>query len=1087
MLNEYYKFDEMQCRDGSPDEITHRMLKAFRAMSRYKVDHRAMPALATVRCSSSDSSSPKPKAVIFDMGGVVVPSPFQLFKDFEKSTGLSSGTVSKFIVAGGMDGAWSQLESGKLTLSEFSDIFSRELSKEVGKEIDTSLLIAWMSKSEEGHAFPVMVNAVRGVKAHGMKTALLTNNWFVDELKTKTLLPVDQSLFDVVVQSCVLGYRKPHTNMYSRCVQELHVNANEAVFLDDLGHNLKPAQAMGMHTIKVTSPEQAVAELESLLGISLSGEVPGTTEVPKRLLLDEGKLENYLKSLGLEDTNPPFIRVFEHGQSNPTYFVSYGGRRMVLRKKPPGKLLPSAHAVDREFKVMSAVQKGGVPVPNMIAFCDDVNVAGTPFYLMDYVHGAVYKELELPEMTSQRKRDTVMAMVDVLVKIHTVDVDAVGLSDYGKKGQYMERNFKRWASQYELSKTREIPAMTKLMEWLPHNFPKDEKVTVVHGDFRIDNLMYHPDRPEVLATLDWELSTLGDPISDLATACLAYFLPRDNPLLPGLKGCDPKELGLPTVDEVVAEYCRLSGRPPIENWDFYLAFVFFRMAAILQGVYKRAITGQSSSSTGEAVGAMAEEMANFGWEIASQGPPNSSPIGAANTSANNSTGSGQRRHFSTLMGHRRPVMSTLVRPYSTSGGQGTAGQMAVNVQGLSPRVQDLHRRVKEFIQEHVVPLELVRKQREESGAPRWEVMPELEAAKEKAKAAGLWNLFLPVESDPGSKYGAGLTNLEYAFLCEEMGKCFFAPEVFNCSAPDTGNMETIVRYGTEEQKEKWLRPLLDGKIRSCFAMTEPAVASSDATNIESSISRDGDSYIINGHKWWTSGALDPRCKICIFMGKTDKGEAKHRQQSMILVPMDSPGITIVRPLKVFGYDDAPEGHGEVIFDNVRVPASNILLGEGRGFEIAQGRLGPGRIHHCMRLIGNAERALSLMVDRTMKRVAFGKPLAAQGTIQQDVARSRIEIEQCRLLVLKAAYMMDLYGNKVAAPEIAMIKVAAPNMALSVIDRAIQAHGGAGVSEDFPLAFLYAAARTLRFADGPDEVHQRAVARIEYAKIAKAKI
>merc|ERR1719239_1288519 len=726
---------------------------------------------------------------------------------------------------------------------------------------------------------------------------------------------------------------------------------------------------------------------------------------------------------------------------------------MVLRKKPPGKLLPSAHAVDREFRVMSAVCKGGVPVPEMIAFCDDANVIGTPFYLMGYIQGSVYKMMLLPEFADtdkQRKRDTIIAMVDVLTRIHTVDIDAVGLSNYGKKGQYMERNFKRWASQYEKSKTKEIPSMSRLMEWLPRNLPKHEKVTLVHGDFRLDNLLYHPDTPQVLAVIDWELSTIGDPISDLATCCMSYFLDPNNPFLPGLKGLDLADKGIPTVEEVTSEYCRLTGRAQVNDWDFYLAFVFFRMAAILQGVYKRAISGQSSSSTGEIAGSLAEEVANIGWAIASQGSrsfsssvlpePTSALVSAEQTSA--SVSGAQTRHFSTMSTcHRRPVMTSLVRPMSTSAtAQNSTGQMAVTLQGLSPRVQDLHKRVKDFINEHVVPLEGLRKQRLESGANRWEVMPEVEQVKELAKSAGLWNLFLPVESDPGRKYGAGLSNLEYAFLCEEMGKSLFAPEVFNCNAPDTGNMETLVRYATEEQKEKWLKPLLEGKIRSCFAMTEPAVASSDATNIESSIQRDGEDYIINGHKWWTSGALDPRCKICIFMGKTDRGAARHRQQSMVLVPMDAPGITIVRPLTVFGYDDAPEGHGEVLFENVRVPATNILLGEGRGFEIAQGRLGPGRIHHCMRLIGMAERALACMVDRTMNRVAFGKPLAAQGTIQQDIAKSRIEIEQARLLVFKAAYMMDNYGNKIAAPEIAMIKVACPNMALSVIDRAIQAHG-----------------------------------------------
>ena len=360
---------------------------------------------------------------------------------------------------------------------------------------------------------------------------------------------------------------------------------------------------------------------------------------------------------------------------------------------------------------------------------------------------------------------------------------------------------------------------------------------------------------------------------------------------------------------------------------------------------------------------------------------------------------------------------------------------------------------------------------------RWQIPPIMEELKAKARAEGLWNLFLPE-----SELGAGLNNLEYAPLCEIMGRSPIAPEVFNCSAPDTGNMETLVRYATKEQQERWLQPLLNGEIRSAFAMTEPAVASSDATNIEASIRREGNSsYVINARKWWTSGAMDPRCKIFILMGKTDPDAPRHQQQSMILVPRDTPGITIVRPLSVFGYDDAPHGHAEVEFKDVRVPIDNILLGEGRGFEIAQGRLGPGRIHHCMRMIGLAERSLEAMCARVKSRVAFGRPLADQGVIREWIADSRMEIEQARLLTLKAAHMMDTVGNKSAQAEIAMIKVVAPKMVLNVVDRAIQAHGGGGVSADFGLAYAWARARVMRIVDGPDEVHKRAVARIELRK------
>ena len=394
----------------------------------------------------------------------------------------------------------------------------------------------------------------------------------------------------------------------------------------------------------------------------------------------------------------------------------------------------------------------------------------------------------------------------------------------------------------------------------------------------------------------------------------------------------------------------------------------------------------------------------------------------------------------------------------------------------SPKTKELAARLSAFMDAHVYPNEK-RFFAEVAKGDRWQPIELMEELKAKARAAGLWNLFLPE-----SELGAGLTNLEYAPLCEIMGRVLWSAEVFNCSAPDTGNMETLVRYGSPELKKQWLEPLLDGKIRSCFAMTEPGVASSDATNIESSIVRDGDHYVLNGRKWWSSGAMDSRCKVYIFMGKSDPDNPdRHKRQSMIIVPRDTPGVKVLRHLPVFGYDDAPHGHAEMVFENVRVPAGNMLLGPGRGFEIAQGRLGPGRIHHCMRTIGVAERALEDMCKRTLSCVAFGKPIAEQTVTTERIAESRIMIDQARLLVLNAAYKMDKAGNKAAAKEIGMIKVAAPTMACRVVDWAIQAHGAAGLSDDFTLAYHYAHVRTLRFADGPDEVHRNQIARLELAR------
>lgn len=403
----------------------------------------------------------------------------------------------------------------------------------------------------------------------------------------------------------------------------------------------------------------------------------------------------------------------------------------------------------------------------------------------------------------------------------------------------------------------------------------------------------------------------------------------------------------------------------------------------------------------------------------------------------------------------------------------------------SPKTKELQAKLLQFMDDYIYPNESAYKDElaaNTTAGKRWSALNTIENLKPKAQAAGLWNLFLPVDSAAASGYaGAGLTNQEYAPLAEIMGRVPWASEVFNCSAPDTGNMETIARYGDDANKARWLKPLLEGKIRSAFAMTEPDVASSDATNIETRIERQGDEYVINGRKWWISGAADPRCAVFITMGKTDPDAPRHSQQSMVLVPADAKGITIVRPLNVLGYDDAPHGHVEMTFENVRVPVSNILLGEGRGFEIAQGRLGPGRIHHCMRLIGLAERALELMCKRASSRVAFGKTVAQQTVTQERIAEARCKIDMARLLTLKAAWLMDVAGNKVAKTEIAMIKVVAPSMACQVIDWAMQVHGGGGMSDDFPLAYAYAGARTLRFADGPDEVHRNAIAKWELGK------
>ncbi|KAM5238514.1 acyl-CoA dehydrogenase family member 10 [Ctenodactylus gundi] len=1011
-------------------------------------------------------------AVIFDMGGVLIPSPGAVAAEWEVQNHIPSGTILKALIKDGENGPWMRFMRGEITTEDFLQEF-RGLCSDISRtSVPVDSFFSLMTSEQVAKQFPVMTEAISQIRAKGLQTAVLSNNFYLSN--GKSFLPLDRTQFDVVVESCLEGVCKPDPRIYQLCLERLGLQPSESIFLDDLGPNLKAAASLGIHTIKVNDPETAVRELESLLGFPLRPVVPNTRPVRKTMEIPIDALEKYLKDLlGTQTSGPLELLQFDHGQSNPTYYIRLASHQLVLRKKPPGTLLPSAHAIEREFRIMKALANAGVPVPRVLDICEDSRITGTPFYVMEYCPGHIYKDPSLPGLEPSQRQAIYTAMNRVLCQIHSVDLQAAGLHDYGKQGDYLPRQVKTWTKQYRAAETSTLPAMERLIQWLPLHLPRQDRTTIVHGDFRLDNLLFHPEKAEVLAVLDWELSTLGDPLADVAYNCLAHYLPSSFPLLRGFSDQDVKQLGIPTAEEYFRMYCLHMGTPPIDNWNFYMAFSFFRVAAILQGVYKRSLTGQASSETAERSGKLAEFTSNLAWDFATKEGfrvfkemPAAKPL---------------MRSCHTAAGWQSLPSSPGTRSYSSvpeaSLAHASEGTLIVSPKGLSPRVRELYDRLQRFMAQHVYPLE-PELQRHQASVDRWSPSPLIEDLKEKAKAEGLWNLFLPLETDPDKKYGAGLTNVEYAHLCEVMGRSLYAPEIFNCSAPDTGNMEVLVRYGTEEQKARWLTPLLEGKARSCFAMTEPQVASSDATNIEASIREEDGAYVINGHKWWISGILDPRCQLCIFMGKTDPQAPRHQQQSMLLVPMDTPGIRVIRPLTVYGLEDAPGGHGEVRFEHVRVPKENMILGPGRGFEIAQGRLGPGRIHHCMRLIGFSERALALMKARVKSRVAFGKPLVEQGTILANIAQSRVEIEQARLLVLKAAHVMDVAGNKAAALDIAMIKVVAPSMAYRVIDRAIQAFGAAGLSSDYPLAQFFAWARALRFADGPDEVHQVTVAKLE---------
>ncbi|XP_044311893.1 acyl-CoA dehydrogenase family member 11 isoform X2 [Varanus komodoensis] len=769
---------------------------------------------------------------------------------------------------------------------------------------------------------------------------------------------------------------------------------------------------------------------------------PDTIEVRERHRFNQDALDKYLDrhlpGFALQPTQALTVRQYSSGQSNPTFYLKKGLQTYVLRKKPHGPLLPQAHKIDREYRVQKALFEAGFPVSEPLLYCSDVSVIGTEFYVMKHVQGRIFRNPALPGVDPAERSALYVALAETLAQLHSFSMSSLGLQNYGKGPGYCKRQVSTWSRQYQAAAHTLIPAMNELTEWLMNNLPADDnEEKLIHGDFRIDNVIFHPRKACVLAVLDWELSTIGHPLADLSYMLTFYFWPKAMCLTFGDFENLRDYAGIPSLEEMVNIYsrCRATSSA-LPNLNFFLALSFFKIASISQGVYARYLLGNSAAENSVEFGNLVKPLAETGLHLAKQ--------------------------TSFITGIAPCNKGELFR-------QSNYGR-------------EVLQKVKNFMKKHVFPAEKAMLEyytRNKNSPDVWKKPAVIERLKERARAEGLWNLFLPAVS--------GLNQLDYALIAEEMGKCYFAPEVFNCHAPDTGNMEVLHLYGTEEQKKQWLEPLLEGKISSCFCMTEPDVASSDAANMECSLQRDGECYVINGKKWWSSGAGSPDCKFAIVMARHKNASAsRYKQHSMIIVPMDTPGVQLIRPLSVFGYFHYFHGgHFEVHFYNVQVPASNLILGEGRGFEIAQGRLGPGRIHHCMRSIGAAETALQILCERSAQRVAFGKKLYHHEVVAHWIAESRIAIEQARLLTLKAASRIDTLGNKEARKEVAMIKVVAPRAVLKVIDCAIQVCGGAGFSEDFPLAEMFAYIRTLRVADGPDEVHLSNIAKLELLDQAKA--
>lgn len=760
------------------------------------------------------------------------------------------------------------------------------------------------------------------------------------------------------------------------------------------------------------------------------------------------------------------VSQFSHGQSNPTYVLRCGDQTpVVVRKQPSGALLKGAHDVGREYALATALRQKGVPAPKALGYCEDVNVVGTKFWCYEYVAGRHFKDAYLEEAAISERPELILSAAQTAALLHSCEPPAELVTRLGgkKQGSYLERQVRTWTKQY-VSADEKLGAPTTKAEEVSTALMRavfeagdcvneGDVLCVAHGDLRCDNMIYEKDSCRVAAVLDWELGTIGHPASDLAYLCMPYDIP---PLpagpMSGYAGLDLERHGIPTRSNLEKAYVNALSRPAvadvvhraIPHLDLFGAIAYFRLASIVRGVYARAKLGNAAASNAAFVGSLAHSLLDVSAGL-------------------------ERRHRR-IGGQRRTI--------STHAGE------------------EIRRRVRNFVDAKIIPLEAELLERSYCGGgfgAKWVVAPELENLKAEAKHEGLWNLFLlspeHTQDHPGPyqlatpEYpGGGLTSLEeYASICEEMGRSILAAECFNCSAPDTGNMEVLAQFGTPEQKVKWLRPLLEGQIRSCYAMTEPAVASSDPTNLRASIRDVGDgTIVVSGRKWWTSGANDPRCAVCIFMGRAEglPGDTpKHARHSMVLVPMDK--VHIERSLRVFGFDDAPHGHSEIVLNDVVLDKqSAIIAGHGDAFRIAQARLGPGRVHHCMRAVGACERALDLTKARVKSRIAFGQPIAEAGTVRADLARARISIDQARLLVHHCAKVIDTLGNKAARKHIAMIKVAVPNIACHVLDSLMQMWGGAGLSTDTPLAHMYAQARTLRQADGPDEVHLETIAKLE---------